>query len=208
MPQQSGSMQGISSTSPQPVIAAPRSGGNKGLVMGLAAVGGVIVIGIIVFATRSMKSTDQPTEAPPPTAAAPPPVATIAPQVDTATPEPPPTEPTAVTAAVQPSPPPTAATGSRPTTTAKPTTPAPSGCDGCIAAAQSGNYVGAAAALKSCADPGKKAACTALVKPRIAGAARSEAFQGNCSKAKAIMSAGMSFGLAASQFGDVTKNCK
>jgi tRNA A-37 threonylcarbamoyl transferase component Bud32 len=210
-------------------IPPPKSGGNKGLVMGLAGVGAVLVVGIVVVATRS-KSSDQPIAAP--TAASTPAAATIAPVVNT----PPPT-----TVAADPLPAPTPATpepatgtpsthhaatpeptghAAEPTPTVqrppdpvqrpveKPKPPAPAGCGGCIAAAQAGNLAGAAASYSSCADAAQKAQCASIVRGRASAAVQQDAFNGNCAQARASAAAAESMGVPARTFAKAMAACK
>ena len=179
-----------------------KSGSGKGLVIGLGAVGGILLIAIAVLAARSMssKKDDLPPIALPDTAAAgsgsgaqlgtgtPTPIEPIVPQPTSA-----PTAPTATPTAEQVAP----VTPTKPITgPSKPATPAPTAnpCDACIAAASSGNISGAAANFSRCTDAAKKAQCTGAAKSAAPGAAKSAALNGNCSQAKAIILAAQSLG--------------
>lgn len=196
------------------VVGSPeaRSGGGKGLVIGLAAVGGLLLVGIVVIAARSMKPSQ---DGPPPTpVAVAAPVAKIAPEADTAQPvdvapaQPEaadPVQPSRPAAVVAPSPRP----GSKPSGPApEKAKPAASGCDGCIAAASSGNFPGAAAAFGSCTDAALKAQCSGIARGRSGGAAKEAAFTGNCGKAKAIAAAGQAMGVDARVYNEALSACK
>ncbi len=203
-------------------IPERRGGGNKGLVVGLASVGGLLLIGMAVIGVRSMKTNDVP-DAPPAQAA--PPVATVAPvpvetaAAQTATPEPDqpaqPEPPTHTTASHTGSTTTTHATTTAPKPTAT-TEPAhtsekpPSGneCAACIAAASSGNFTAAASAYRSCSDPGQKAQCSGMIKSRAGSAVQTAAFNGNCAQAKAMAAAAQSMGVSAGAFAKALAACK
>ncbi len=80
--------------------------------------------------------------------------------------------------------------------TATATSPSTGGgtCDQCLAAARAGNIVAAASAYNGCTDAAAKSRCGAYVKSRAAGAAKSQALQGNCPAAKGIISAAKGMG--------------
>jgi serine/threonine-protein kinase len=190
-------------------IPERRPSGNKGLVIGLASVGGVLLIGMAVVGVRSMKPAAD--EGPPPQAAAPPAVTVSAQPVPVDT-----TSQTA-TAAVEPTPEKTPAHEEHETSTvhaishsntstaheAKPTaTPEakpPSGnpCAACIAAAGSGNLVSAASAYRSCTDAAQKSQCAGMARSRAESAVQTAAFNGNCAQAKAMAAAAESMGVPA-----------
>ncbi len=211
-----------------PVIAIPpsptvggrpsKSGGGKGLVIGLGAVGGILLIAIGVLAARSMSSSkDVPITAlgadvgggsgslgtgsvqnlEPLNSAAPP---------DPVTPQTaPPVEPVKVTSpagtkpatpAGTPVTPTTPITPVTPTTPAAPPPPAANGCDACIAAANSGNISGAASNFARCTDAAKKAQCTQAARNSAPAAAKGAALNGNCAQAKAILAAAQALGAA------------
>ncbi len=191
-----------------PVAPVPprASGGNKGLVLGLAAVGGVLLIAIVVVAARSMKPSAEPVAAPP--TPPPPPATTIAPPPETAQPADtaPPVATAQPVAAAETVPPPArpheSPTPTKPTSTAKSTTTTPppptaSGCAGCISAANAGNFVGAANAFRSCSDAGQKATCAGIARVRAPQAVQQAAFNGNCAQAKAIAAAAEAMGVPA-----------
>jgi serine/threonine-protein kinase len=212
-----------------PAIAAPiaprsSAGSGKGLVVGLASVGAVLLVGIVIVAARSMKPTQADT--PPTTVATPTTPATVAP-VET-------TEPTTAPATGQPAVPETAApvatgepqkpthtatgagTGTGSKTQTQPAASASSaassagggGCAGCISAARAGNFGAAAAAFKGCTDPGQKAECTGLMRGKAPGAAQAAAFNGDCPKAKSIMAAAQALGVPAGAFQAASNACK
>jgi serine/threonine-protein kinase len=185
-------------------IPERRPAGNKGLVIGLASLGGVLLIGMAVVGVRSMKPSAD--EGPPPQQAAPPSVTVSAQPVDTAAAQ------TATATAEQPTPtentpPPqheatthttaTHTTGSTatkpPATTEKP--PSGNPCAACIAAAGSGNLVSAASAYRSCTDAAQKSQCSGMVRSRAESAVQTTAFNGNCAQAKAMAAAAESMGV-------------
>ena len=179
-----------------------KSGGGKGLVIGLGAVGGILLISIAVLAARSMssKKDDLPPIALPDTT---PSGAGTGAHIGTGTPtsiEPIVAQPTGVpsVATITPS-------ATAPIETIKPSagtgkaatpTPAANPCDACIAAANSGNISGAAANFSRCTDAAKKAQCTNAAKGRAPGAVKSAALNGNCAQAKAIIAAAQALGAA------------
>jgi serine/threonine-protein kinase len=185
-----------------------KSGGGKGLLVGLGALGAVLLVAMAVIAARSMGKDEGPTTldlgtttATTPSAG---PAATFGPLVT-----PPTTDPTATAAPTAdtgiaggaPTAKPTATATAKPTATATPTptggTKPPAGgdaCDACIAAARSGSITSAAGKANSCSDATKKAQCVALVKASAPDAAKSAAFNGNCSQAKAIAAAAKAMG--------------
>jgi serine/threonine-protein kinase len=209
-----------------PTPSTPRGGGggNKGLVFGLAGVGAVILVGIVVVATRSK---NEPVAAAPPLdtpTAAP---AKIAPQIDTTTPATPDTVPVpeqtptpVAPVGTKPTTKPTPATTTPATTTTPPATtttpatkpPVESGggnaCAACISAASAGNFGSAAASYNACSDPGQKASCGGIIKGRAPAAAQAAAFNGNCGQAHTIASAGQAAGLPAKAFAAALKACK
>ncbi|MCB9583499.1 MAG: protein kinase [Polyangiaceae bacterium] len=192
---------------PPPPPATGKSGGGKGLIFGLAGVGAILLIGIVVVAARQMKSDsndDQPLTNPFTSASSG--QTSIAPQVDPAssgsantpdTPDTPDTTPTANT-----SKPPTTNTGSKPPTTttgSKPPATNTAACDSCISAAQSGNISGAASYYRSCTDAGKKASCSARARAAAPAAAKRAALNGQCGQAKAIIGAANAMGASSGQ---------
>ncbi|MCA9593189.1 MAG: serine/threonine protein kinase [Myxococcales bacterium] len=192
---------------PPPPPATGKSGGGKGLIFGLAGVGAILLIGIVVVAARQMKSDsndDQPLTNPFTSASSG--QTSIAPQVDPAssgsantpdTPDTPDTTPTANT-----SKPPTTNTGSKPPTTntgSKPPVSNTAACDSCISAAQSGNISGAASYYRSCTDAGKKASCSARARAAAPAAAKRAALNGQCGQAKAIIGAANAMGASSGQ---------
>jgi serine/threonine protein kinase len=185
-----------------------KSGGGKGLVIGLGAVGGILLIAIAVLAARSMssKKEDLPPIALPDTAAGTTgtsaaigtgSVATIEPVSPTPVdPNPPPVETGKPVAPVETGKP--TANTSKPATPATPATPPPANpaqaCDACIAAASGGNISGAAGNFSRCTDSAKKAQCAAAAKRNAPSAAKTAALNGNCAQAKAIIAAAQGLG--------------
>jgi hypothetical protein len=181
---------------------ANKSGGGKGLVIGLGAIGGILLIAIAVLAARSMSSkkedlpplalTDSVAGSGNSGAIGTGPVATIEPVVPAAT--------AAITTAATPIaaervPP---VEPSKPPSPSKPATPAPvnpaQACDACIADASGGNISGAAANFSRCTDAAKKAECAQAAKRNAPRAAKSAALNGNCAQAKAIIAAAQALG--------------
>ncbi|HEX7669797.1 MAG TPA: serine/threonine-protein kinase, partial [Polyangiaceae bacterium] len=187
---------------------APPKGGGKGLLIGLVSVGGVLVLGIVIAATRSMKPSAPVTMEAPPAAATPPP-ATIAPQVAPLEPaaSPVPSSRPVEEAAL---PPATPTTGPKQTGSTGPTKPAlpADPCARCLSAAASRNFGAASSAYGACTDAGQKAKCGSIIKSSAPDAARSLAFNGQCAQAKAAMAAGENMGAPARLFADVVKTCK
>jgi serine/threonine-protein kinase len=204
-----GTPAGIAAPAPPP---RAKSGGGKGVVVGLAAVGGVLLITMAVLAARSLKKPDD--QLPPlgaTTSTTPAPSSgpvTIAP-VETA---PPPTAPAPVTSADVATGHSAASTAGATKTKANTTTGAATGatssatppaggggaaCDACIQQAGRENIPGAVAALRSCSDDAKKAMCTAQIRRTAPSAAKHAALNGNCGQAKAIVAAAQSVGAPA-----------
>jgi eukaryotic-like serine/threonine-protein kinase len=205
---------------PSPMGGGRRAkGGGKGLVIGLGALGAILLVSIAVLAARGLGDhKDDPTtiipintgsagggsvavgagndtEIKPLETAAPTPptpVTGTVPPVETTTG----TKPTGT--------PTTPSTGTKPPTTSTPATPATTppaangtaACDACIAAANSGNVSGAASNFGRCTDAAKKAQCTQAARNKAPSAARSNALNGNCGAAKAVISAAQAIGAA------------
>jgi eukaryotic-like serine/threonine-protein kinase len=176
---------------PPPPPMAQRGGSGKGLIIGLGALGAVLLIGIVVVAAQQLrpKDDDQPLTSPFGTTSG---QTTIAPvdtdAVPTASAEHPPPD---QSAEKQPDKPATAV----PTkTTSKPPVDTAKACDNCISAASGGNIQGAAANYARCTDEAKKALCKTRARPKAAEAAAHAARNGNCAQAKAIISAANSMG--------------
>ena len=205
---------------PPPAVAFPppspmtsgrgnKGGGGKGLIIGLAAVGGILLISIAVLAARSLgggKTEDPPiiplgqnsggTATGVSTGSGPTEIAPIVPVGPTTTP----TTPTTAETAPQPSatvaPVETSKTATPNTGTTKPPPPPnpAAACDACIAAASTGNASAAAANFSRCTDAKKKADCTQAARNNAPRAAKSAALNGNCGLAKAIIAAAGSMG--------------
>ncbi|HYP78002.1 MAG TPA: protein kinase [Polyangiaceae bacterium] len=188
-----------------------KNGGGKGLVIGLAAVGGILLISIAVLAARSLgdkknsdadiipinqgsagsASTAGPGPGPGPVTLDPlvptnQPSATPPPSAASATPTP--------TAALPPVAP--VKTGSTNTGSGtKPPPPNPAqACDACIAAASTGNASAAIANFRSCTDSAKKSQCSQAARNNAPSAARTAALNGNCGLASAIIAGAQSMG--------------
>jgi serine/threonine-protein kinase len=204
-----------------PAVAVPPAppptrgqGGGKGLVIGLGAVGALLLAAMAVVAARSMKPAEdvQPLPIPTSTPAASGASTTFAP-LGTA----PPVD-TAPEASAAPDP--TAGAGERPPTSSA-NKPSSSGgstgkpaagdsCDACVNAARAGNISGAAAALGRCSDSAKKALCVDAAKNGAHRAAKNAALSGNCAQAQSIMSAAKAMGADSAKLSTATKgsSCK
>ena len=213
---------GVPPTAPGVVAAVPPApsptrggqGGGKGLIIGLGAVGVLLLAAMAVVAAKSLKSEpDQPLANPfdsAPTTGS----TVLAPLIDasdTATPIPtetptatpdaaattPTGKPTGKTTTTRPTPSATGTTTGTATGTATTTAPPSSGgaaCDACIAAANSGNAVGAKSNFDQCGDAEKKQACLRAVNRGAANAASTAAKLGQCPQAKAIIAAAKAMG--------------
>ncbi len=196
---------------PPPPARSSGGGGNKGLIIGLGAVMAVLLVAIIIVATRSMKpDEDQPLTNPFSSGSSAGPTI-VAPQVDTGAASVAATAESAPDTTVTKVTPPTTHTqvATKPTATTKPT--AASGaaaCGACIAAAHGGNISGAAANYRSCSDPGQKAQCVSIVRSRAPGAAKAAAFNGNCGQAKGIAAAANAMGAGSGALNAATSSCK
>jgi tRNA A-37 threonylcarbamoyl transferase component Bud32 len=216
------------------VPTAPMGGGRpakggKGLVIGLGAVGAILLVSIAVLAARGLgEHKDDPTTIIPlNTGSAGSSSVAVGPGTDTEikpldsaapTPVPPPvTEPVPpVGNGSKPTATPgTPSTGTKPPTSTTPATtpPAASGsaaCDACIAAANSGNVSGAASNFARCTDATKKAQCTSAARNKAPAAARSNALNGNCGAAKTIIAAAQQMGAATPALSSALSNssCK
>jgi serine/threonine-protein kinase len=188
-----------------PPPARGGQGGGKGLIIGLGAVGGLLLIAMVVVAAKSLKKNDNDPIA----------INTTTPTTPTSTPDVVPNiNPTDTATPVDTgSATPEAPDGSTPKATGTGKTPKapPSGtaggsagasggsagsgggksdtCDACIAAASSGNISGAAFNFKSCTDAAKKAQCSNAAKKQAPKLAAAAAKNGQCGQANAIISA-------------------
>jgi serine/threonine-protein kinase len=191
-----------------PVVAhavpAPgrRSGGGKGLIIGLAAAGGVLLVVIVIVLAASMKPEPEEALINPLTSSSA--VATIAPQVDV-----PPETPVASTPSAdagvderspattqkpKPKPLPTPRVDPKPDPKPAPGPTGSAACEACIAAAQSGSLQAAAGHFNRCDDASKKQRCRALSVSKAPGLVRAAAFNGNCAQAKALAAAARAMG--------------
>jgi hypothetical protein len=182
-----------------------KSGGGKGLVIGLGAVGAILLVSIAVLAARSLgDKKDQDTQIiafdsgpaksgglaaggvtsidPLPIPSAPPTVASTG---------------AAPSAALPPIDPVKTATGNTGAGT-KPTPPAPvsgaKACDACIAAASTGNASAAVGNFTRCDDATKKQTCSQAARNNAPAAAKTAALNGNCGLAKAIIAGAQGMG--------------
>lgn len=209
---------------PAPMPARGKSGGGKGLIIGLASLGVVLLGAMAVVAARSAKPDDEPTV-----------IAPVGPAATGATGgpvaiEPTETAPTATETApapdTTPSPPeqPVATNTPKPSNTGSgktsgtgtgtstgtntgtgtgtssgTSTSKPSGggaCDSCESLARSGNIAGAAQAFNSCSDAAAKDRCKRAIRGPASEAIRTAARNGNCSQADTLLRAARSVGLS------------
>jgi len=207
-PHAMGTPPGVPMPMPRPT-ARGGGGGGKGLVIGLSAVGGVLLLAIAVVAARSLKSGDD--DKPPPIAENPPAASTATTPTNSGTTSIAPLE-TAPPTTVASVPPPVAeidrtnktqtggTTGPKTTTggttTTPPKPPAGGNCDACAGLAAAENIPGAVAAFNSCTDATKKQACSASIRRAAPNAAKHAALNGNCGQAKAIIAAASAAGAA------------
>jgi serine/threonine-protein kinase len=187
---------GVVAAVPPPPARGGSQGGGKGLIIGLGAVGAILLVAMAVVAMKSLKPDPNETL----TITAPTDTNTgsnvIAPLVDASDTAPIPTEAVSATPdASVPATPTGKSTGTKPTPSASASPKTGSdACDACIAAAKGGNIPGAAFNFRACTDAAKKDACTNQAKktaPRLAEAA---AKNGQCSQANAIISGAKAMG--------------
>ncbi|HEY2405655.1 MAG TPA: protein kinase [Polyangiaceae bacterium] len=185
----------VAAVPPGPVMSRDKSGGGKGLIVGLGVVGGILLLAIVVVAAKSLKKDDGPQVLTPPSVdSSSTGVTTIAPiassPADTA-----PTAPIAPSSAGPVEPVHPIGGGTGPVVSKPPVALSGSAaCDACLTAAASGNITSAASDLQRCDDSAKKQRCVGLVKSSAPGAAKSAAFNGNCAGAKAIVAAAQGIG--------------
>lgn len=218
--------------SPVAAVPAPpprRGGGgsNKGLILGLGALGLTLVVAIVIVLIR----TNQADDVTPLTAslggsaiglAAV--VSGDAPVVETPPVSAPQSDPTPTQVSpgkVTPKAPsvaksPAASPGTTPTTTTPAATPAAAttpaagandACARCIASASSGNIAAAQTAYSACADAGKKSECLVAAKRGARSAAKAAADAGNCAGAKAIVAAANAMGAGSPALTGAVASC-
>jgi len=209
---------------PAPVAQRGGSGGNKGLVVGLGALGVVLLAAMGVIAMRSGKSNDPQTltiptatetTAPANTAFAPLATAPTGPATTAVAPTATATEARPEhTAEREPKPAPTSTstshTASTATGTAKPATPASgtAACDQCDSAAAGGNLAAAEQALQKCGDPARQAVCRGHMQNRATGLAQAAVSGGDCGLAKTIEGVAERAGASSPKLKNIVKKCK
>jgi serine/threonine protein kinase len=206
-----------------PAVAVPPAppptrgqGGGKGLVIGLGAVGALLLGAMAIVAARSMKPAEEVQPLPIPTST---PAASgtsttfaplgTAPPLDTAPVATATTEPTAAPGAG--GKPPTSSTGTKPAGTAGGTGKPASGdsCDACVSAARAGNISGAASLVGKCSDAAKKSLCIAAAKNAASTHAGFAVGGGDCAKAQAIAAAARGMGADSPKLNStIKKGCK
>ncbi len=216
-----------------PAVSAPSGGSNKGLIMGLTGVGGVIVLAMVVIGARSMKPKDDTLPNLDPIATTPPPTENVpsdpdpgsgtkggsAPETASGSKssgskpsgskpekktEPAPDKPQMPP---PPKPPPPKPPPPKPPPPAPPKVSSAQACSACISAAQSGNIPGASASFRQCKDSGKKARCRTIARTSAPRAAKSAALNGRCSQVKAIVRAANSMGAGSGRLTNNAKKC-
>jgi len=206
-------------------------GGGKGLLIGLGALGAVLLVAMVVVALGSMRGEED--DAPPlelATAAG-----STAPPVEINAQLPPEAEATTGGSDAQATEPEKVAQNTPPKNTQGSTTPKsgsgstekpkqtgngdksasggdspkPAGgaCDACQAAARSGNFAAAASNFSSCTDPRGKQNCRVLIKSRASSAAQSAADSGNCAQVRAIIAATTQMGIRSGQLSSAAAKC-
>jgi serine/threonine-protein kinase len=202
---------------PPPPPVAPKSGGSKGLVIGLGVVGVGLLSAMGVLAMRSGKSNagdaqtlSIPTATPAtsdtaafaPLATSPTPSATTAPTTSAAS--------TLTTRPTSPSSPSTArpATTTTATATAKPAQPAVDACEACESAARSGNLSVAIQHLDKCNDQTKRRECLSHIKNNAPATAENAANSGNCGLARTIEEMASGVGASSAKLKNIVKKCR
>jgi serine/threonine-protein kinase len=206
---------------PPPPPVDRSSGGNKGLIVGLGALGVILLGAMGVLAMRSGGSSADtvPTTIAIPSSAPPAAATTAFAPLATAPTGAPTSTDTGAGSATPPDtatakPTATSTATSRPTSTSTGATKPPAGggdsCDACENAARSGNIAVAASLFQKCGDAEKKRACASRAKSVAPGAAEAAALNGKCDLAKAIQSAADGMGAGSSRLKNATKNssCK
>ena len=212
---------------PVPAVIAPapiaqrKQGGGTGLIIGLGALGGLLLIAIAVIAARSMKDdSNEPTTLNIPTGSATTNSGTTTIDPLEKPPEPPPPADVDAGTGEQQNTGTGGSTGKQAqgkggasssgtgagAGTSKP--PAGDPCDACLNAANSGNIVGAASAAGKCQDASKKSACQKRVRTAAPGAAKTAAFNNQCGAAKAIVAAAEGMGAGSNSLKSAVKTCK
>jgi len=193
------------------------AGGGKGLIFGLAGVGGVLLIAIVILVVRGNKpaNTDLPpiaiNTAPTTQAQGTQPIKPLDPVPADTTPVPAETAPSGTaggsSAPAGDTSKPVAGTG-KPSTPATPAPPKGDPCDACLAAAASGNATGVTASLSRCTDAGKQAACKSALQRTAIGSVKQAALNGNCARAKALAAAAESAGVRGAANGLKGTSCQ
>jgi serine/threonine-protein kinase len=174
-------------TSPQPQAFPPpeEKRGNKGLIIGLVAVAGVLAVVGVVIAAQQLKPKEDPPVAKTAAVTATAAPTVTAPEKPTAeTPEPTPTK--AVTGVTTKKP--VASASAAPSASAPPPPPALTGDPACLEAkrlADNGDAGGAARAFSTCSGPNAGAAKSAITRSAAASVQR-KIFNGDCAGARAL----------------------
>jgi serine/threonine-protein kinase len=214
----------VPATAPAVVAAVPPApvaqkggGNNKGLVIGLGALGALLLAAMGVVAMRSGKSDSGspqtltiPTTSPTTPAAE----ATAFGPLTTASSGAATTAPTAATAETptarptSPSSPSTGHTSAAATSTAKPAQPAGDACEQCERAAQSGSLSVAIQHFNKCTDETKKRECLSHIKNNAPAAAQAAANSRNCELARTIETMANGAGAGSAKLRNIVRACK
>jgi serine/threonine-protein kinase len=177
-------------TSPQPQAYPPvqEKRGGKGLIIGLGAAAGVLLIVGVVIAARQMKPADEPpvVKTAAATATAPPAVTATAPEKTIEPPEAPTTKTATGVTTKKPA---TPSSASAAPSVSAPPPPALTGDAACAEAkrlADNGDAGAAARAFSGCSGPGAGAAKTAITRSAAASVQR-KIFNGDCAGARALV---------------------
>ena len=188
----------VAAVPPPPAVSRGGQGGGKGLIIGLGAVGLLLLVAMAVVAAKSLKPDPNETL----TFSAPTITNTgsnvIDPLIDAGDTSPTPTETvSAAPDASVPATPTGKSTGTRPTpstsTSAKPAG-GDAACDACVAAASGGNIASAKANFDRCSDAAKKQACSSQVNKSAPAAIKAAALNGQCGAASVMITAARNMG--------------
>jgi hypothetical protein len=205
---------------PVPRTSPRAGGGGKGLIVGLAGLGAVLLVAIGVAAVVTLRPTSDdsdPLVNPFQSVSAAPSV--LVPQTETVvsaigstaplpemvqTKAPPRTVPTS-TRRKEPT-----ATGGKPSgaSPAQSSGPAGDACAQCIAAARAGNVAGAVGPYGKCTDSAQKERCSRHARATAPQLARAAAFNGQCAQAKAIIAAASNMGASSPELSGVLQGTR
>ena len=105
-------------------------------------------------------------------------------------------------------PPPVASTPPQPTQPTQPPPQANPACDRCIAAASSGDIVGASGFFNSCTDPAAKGRCSSIARGGSIRAVQAAMASHDCNRVRAIAAAASQMGAAPTAVQNAANNCR